>query len=439
MKLSGVLRPLMCIAFVLLNTLNGFSQTRGTVDGGGANGLNSKLIESYKVKSSDLPTSQLIQPMMDFLRNLQRYDSGNEYRLDRYYSALKNIIEKHTWYIVPVDVPDLGTERHGIPFSTDQFAIQKGREVFILADKFKQAGLVSALEQEKIILHELFMGLKILMKMDSYTQCVYTASNYNCNEETDPALDSLNPTLKEHLEVRQLTNFITEMQDKLGDLGKEKQLLYEFIKELDFNHFRNKFLKVQRQGSAEILANTIAKIIQTQTVIKENVLYCNHWETNSKEQIEKLKLKWDSSKKGTKISFKAKFKVKLVVEEQGELLKFKVMDMNNRTLESVTRKKGDLLYGYNLNNDQLRDVLSRDNKTTEYYLEEKKPEVLKLGQQYRSVRIEANVDTKEIIAYRSSNVVVSSVESNGAGGSSSSHRYFDKMNCTNKEIVTYTK
>lgn len=432
----------MCTAFVLLTAQNGYAQRAGTVDGGGANGLNSRLIESYKVKSSDLPMNQLIKPMMEFLSYSQRYDSGNEYSFARYYTALKNIIEKHTWYIVPTEGADLGTARHGIPFATDQNAIQNGREVFIFADKFKQAGLVSTLEQEKIILHELFMGLKILMKMDSYTQCVYTGYRYNCNEETEQAADSLNPTAIEHSQVRKLTSFIADRKEMLADYSKEKQLFFDLIKELDLNQFGNKFLKVQRNGSTNILANTIAKIIQSQTILKENFLYCNHLESYSKEQQLKLQLQWDSASKGTKFSLRSKFKVRLVVEEQGELLTFKVKDVNNRTLESVKRKKNDILNGFNKDNIELRDVLARENKAAEFNLQYDKPAEPKLGQQYKSVVIEANSETNEIIAFRSSNVVVHKQDPNPYsqnGGVSTSSRYFDKIYCTNKEIETYTK
>ncbi|MCK6599479.1 MAG: hypothetical protein L6Q37_14025 [Bdellovibrionaceae bacterium] len=436
MQLSSIFKPLMCTIFVLLSAKNGLAQ-RGTLDGGGANGSNHKLIESFRAKPVSLPTKQLVQPLLDFLEKSMIIEK--EFNLGRYYYALKNILNKHAWYIIESQGTDIGTSRHGIPFYVDQYAIQTVREVFIFEDLYKKIGQINPLEQEKIILHELFMGLKILMKMDSYTQCVYVSSSSNCNDENDPEQDSLIPSSKDHAQVRALTDFIYERRDLLNDSSKEKELVFDLIRELDLNQFQNKFFKPYRMGSTNTLASSIAKVIKKKELEKDNYLYCDHWKTQTTEDLQRLKLKWDSAPKGTKLELKSKFKVKIVVEDKDDNLFFKLKDKHGKVIETVTRNKSDVIYGHNTNSRELRDVLSSDNKTVEFYLEEKKPKDIKVGQKYQSIQLEINPETKELIAYRSYDVVTTEYEPTVNGGYSSSGKYFEKLNCTSQEFITFTK
>lgn len=445
MMFKNLLKITMCTTLILLVGQNGYSQTRGTVDGGGANGINLKLMESYKVQEEILLQSRFITPLMKFLAKTQKSD--NKYNLSAYNYAIGNILKKKLWYLAPAGggLEKLGSQIHGIPFVTDQFAIQTASEVFIDKNLYNQMTGELFIEREKMIMHELFMGLKILMRQDSYAQCLFTSNNPDYLQSTDNCFDNegnkkrsaegLNLTDKDHSDVRYLTDLVIQNVDNFDKEEKFQDLLLKFVNAFYQRGFISEKLHPYKSGSEEVSIKTIASLIKSKEILKENILYCGHsqWNNYSESKLKELQEKWESLPTGVTWSFKAKYKVRISAEEKNNKVFIKIKDLNGKTLKETVHLRDDKVRGFRLNKEYDSNVLSRDNNFSEYYIKESsvpnKPGAVSEG-----VVLQVNIDTGAIQQYNAYVNVNYRINPN----IKSARRFFN-IECSDKETISYKK
>lgn len=460
MSFSKIFQTFMSAIFILLFAKFGLADpkggprggsTKGTLDGGGANGLNFKLIESYKINEKDLPQENYIKPFLDFLtqsnlRDISFTDSDPSaeyyygYSMESYRLFIINFLKSKPVYNLPVEMEDIGSSLHGIPFTTSQFAVQTASDVFLPQKIYNELIQKDSLEAEKNILHEIFMGMKILMKMDKYTQCRYTTSNpnsvyrsNNCDGESHDFDGSFFITPMEHAQVRALTNLVVEKSRDFKDPNKRSELVYIFINALFENKMQNSFLRVYRSGTEVIKAVDLIKIIKGVELINTNTLFCNHWKDLSEDQLKNLKEDFDKAPIGKTFSFRSKFKVKLVTVENGNNMQIKLIDEKGKMIPNSVVELNESIRGYRTSKINDKNILSRDNQLVDFLLIENRGG-RKLGDKFLGIDLVLNKESSEISSYR----VYESVTYRAEDKRTISKQN-DIYNCTDEETITLTK
>ncbi len=152
--------------------------SRGTLDGGGGNGINGKPIESYRVNIRDLPEyKKFVEPF------LKAYKQSMAFQMPLMIEAVLN----KNWYFVPVSLDKVPQKILGAPFHTDQIAVQNLSEVYVDTSNYRGDEISKA----DLIFHEIAMGLRLLRFASPYNQCV--AENgpsrlYQQNDQTSPPM-----------------------------------------------------------------------------------------------------------------------------------------------------------------------------------------------------------------------------------------------------------
>lgn len=443
MKFSSILKPLMCTAFVLLTAQNGYAQRAGTVDGGGANGLNSKLIESYKVDEQELLLSQTTSTLINFFTKTS-YPGLSKYNLMSYANAVNAILLKKNWYLVPTSkgLNNIGFEKHGIPFITDQFAIQTANEVFIDKDIYNSMTGDLFIERDKLILHEVFMGLKVLIKQDGYSQCLFTSNNPKETQSVDycaeePKLDAKEFRLseKDHSDVRYLTDLVIKNRENFNKEDKFQELVLTFVNALYQKEFVSQHLHPYRYGAEDVSVGKLTDLIKSKEILKENFLYCGHGfeNSNSESELKKILEKWNNSPKGTVWTFKAKSQVKIVAVQKENKVLIRIVSMGGKILKETEYDRNAILKGYRRNNDYKQSVLSRENNFTELYL---KDSLLpkSLGDKAEIITVEINEITGSIRSYKVYDAVTYRKDNMGTAS-----KWLNKLSCSDSETIVYKK
>ncbi len=432
----------------------GSGSTKGTLDGGGANGFNFKLIESYKIQEKDFPQENYIKPFLNFLSDFRegyenrsdisftdpRGEYNNGYSMETYKVFILNFLKSNPFYNIPVKLEDIGSNIHGIPFTTSQFAVQTASEVYLPQEIYNKLIENDPLEAEKIILHEIFMGMKILMKMDKYTQCRYTrmnpnyiSSSDNCDGESHDYKGSFFISPKEHAQVRALTNLVVEKSKDFKDPNKRSELVYIFIKALFENNMQNTFLRVYRSGTEVIKAVDLINIIKGMELINTNTLFCDHWKDFSEDQLKKLKEEFEKALIGKTFSFRSKMKLKLVGIDNGKNMQMKLVDEKGRKIPNSVVILNENIKGYRTSQINDKNILARENQLVAFPLKEHFGDK-KQGDKFQGIELKLNKGELKILSYR----VYESVTYSSNGRHSSS-RQNDILNCTNEEVITITK
>lgn len=139
-------------------------KNRGTVDGGGGNGLHGTPLEYFIVDpKSLLREAPLVETV---LFNLEKADVALA-------GDFLHIIRNRIWYMVPTEVEKISSAQLGVSFPTEQYAIQTDREIF-----FNSAFVEPMAPDKKAILflHELIMGVRIMEWQNSYDRCIAVAT-----------------------------------------------------------------------------------------------------------------------------------------------------------------------------------------------------------------------------------------------------------------------
>ncbi|HRO67348.1 MAG TPA: hypothetical protein PL182_07280 [Pseudobdellovibrionaceae bacterium] len=134
---------------------------QGGADAGGGNLLNGRPLESYLFDASGS------EEMKQALKLLTPFEGGHE-SIRR---ILDFVVHKKSWFLVPVNLPRLSKEEIGIPFSAEQGALQDFEEVWIDQEFFRR---MSFEDRVRLLVHEIFMGLKIFTFESYHRQCRVT-------------------------------------------------------------------------------------------------------------------------------------------------------------------------------------------------------------------------------------------------------------------------
>ena len=84
-----------------------------------------------------------------------------------------HIAVARSWYMVPVTLNKLPSERIGVSFPTDQFAVQNLYEVWLDKNLF---ATMPAQDKATLLVHELVMGVRLLQYTDNLDQCLAKAT-----------------------------------------------------------------------------------------------------------------------------------------------------------------------------------------------------------------------------------------------------------------------
>jgi hypothetical protein len=125
-------------------------EPQGGVNGGGGNSIDGRLIESYVKNIENIDGyKEVIVPVLNHL----------SMELPGFAYLLKSTVERTTWYIVPKSLKARSEDITGLPFPSDQTAVQGDLEVFIDREKFQELFKIAGKqEQGRLLLHELIMA-----------------------------------------------------------------------------------------------------------------------------------------------------------------------------------------------------------------------------------------------------------------------------------------
>ena len=150
---------------------------QGTVSGGGGNGCEGKAFEAYAQKITNFTEYRLyIQPI---LRRM--IEGGN----DPLASYLTWVAEEKVWYFIPCQLERLSKEQIGLAIDSDQLARHGEHGIYIHGDKTDDKPLAEGAPSRAkkhyfnqrlkaraaLLLHEMVMGARLLMKKSAKEQC----------------------------------------------------------------------------------------------------------------------------------------------------------------------------------------------------------------------------------------------------------------------------
>lgn len=143
---------------------------QGGIDSGGGNGIDGRLLESFiQDPQADLgPTSTWVKSLLD--------------RINKIYPPLAadfaHILHDRDWYFLPVKLKCLKAASIDVyvnDVDLDQFALQNSKEIYFDDSLFKQA---TEDNRERVVLHEMVMGVMIMQFTDTYDHCMAQASEF---------------------------------------------------------------------------------------------------------------------------------------------------------------------------------------------------------------------------------------------------------------------
>lgn len=137
------------------------AQAEGGVDSGGGNGLEGRMLESYKKPVQEVPA--FADKVLPVILNLARV-------YPRLASDLWHIARERSWYFIPGRLDRLPSHRIGVSLKTDQYALQNRKEIWL--DEILFDEMRSDDERAKLILHELVMGVRMMAFQDPLDECL---------------------------------------------------------------------------------------------------------------------------------------------------------------------------------------------------------------------------------------------------------------------------
>lgn len=211
---------------------------QGTTDGGGGNGLDSKVYESYIVDPTATPAyKENLAPIFD------------KFPIEKGFSWAA-FFKVKTWYIAPVELKKLSKETLGVSFSensTEQLAVQTEKEIWIEARSFDKT---TPKDQASLILHEFVMTLYYLKFKPISELCRLVAEvspmSSPCTGSSNLDVDKIMPAKKprplneeDYWNIRRVTGYI---------LQKGKDLDYEeLLKKMIQNGFDQRLFSGKSQ------------------------------------------------------------------------------------------------------------------------------------------------------------------------------------------------
>lgn len=154
------------------------SQLEGPITSGGGNGLDGRMTEMYSKDIQTLPEYR--RYIVPVLRRL------TQNRTDVLVAYLRWAANNKAWYFVPEKLPSLPKERIALAFkSTDQLALHSDKEIFIDEPAYR-----AQTDREKafLLLHEMVMGARLLMKKAPIKQCSILSGSLESSSCKDPEI-----------------------------------------------------------------------------------------------------------------------------------------------------------------------------------------------------------------------------------------------------------
>lgn len=139
-------------AVFLIATCASIAGHAGPISDGGGNTLNYKLIQSYQMNVINSKAYKSLQPTLDNLK----------VKLPNLHKALTTKMRDSAFYLVPKKMKTLAGEYTGLPFVSDQLAINKIKtsEIFIDNEIYSK---MPADEQGRVLLHETLESLILFL------------------------------------------------------------------------------------------------------------------------------------------------------------------------------------------------------------------------------------------------------------------------------------
>ncbi len=149
MKTSHISTILLRSSLVVLAFAFGPSSawaTRGGDHSGGGNSLNYRIIESYVKPLEEIDGYQrFLAPILEDIRT----------KLPLFHDRLQARMTEMTWYIVPTRVKPVAQEYTGLPFDSDQLAVQNTVSGEVFMDQNMFGSIPSESEKGRQLLHEI--------------------------------------------------------------------------------------------------------------------------------------------------------------------------------------------------------------------------------------------------------------------------------------------
>lgn len=197
---------------------------QGPSDGGGGAGVAGKPLESYRINVRD--RNEFIKNIGPILKNLTK-------SFPRLAADLVHVVDSRTWYLIPGPLKKLPGAAMGLEsfVDFDQLAFQNLNDIWIDSKPYKTS--MDEMDQARLILHEMVVGVRLLEFADALDICLAEAKILNLREETSeeyriarrkcfnsyPRLGSSQPKLeipeREYSSIRALVVELFENQGKV--------------------------------------------------------------------------------------------------------------------------------------------------------------------------------------------------------------------------------
>jgi hypothetical protein len=199
---------------------------QGTVSGGGGNGCDGKAFEAFSKRISTLEEYRLyLKPMLQ-----RMVEEGS----DPLVTYLLWAAEEKAWYFIPCELQKLSSEQTGVAVQSDQLAVHGEHGIYIHSRE-SEPNVNSYFSKKSkakaaLLLHEMVMGARLLMKKTAKEQCTALAKKDSklCSDPDVMAIaeaKAVDPKqamimdASDHEAVRAMTSYLSE---KGADLSVEK-------------------------------------------------------------------------------------------------------------------------------------------------------------------------------------------------------------------------
>lgn len=209
----------------------------GGVDLGGANAIEGKLIEDYRVLISEEDSyKEYVWPIVQKLK-----ENFPELAAD-----FNHITEARKWYIVPVDLESLDSLKIGIPFEikTQQAALHTPETIYI--DKRVWDNLSQA-QKGMLLTHEIVMGIRWIDSHEGLDRCLaqsrrlFVKNNFQISEEYSFAKSKCHKEYVSHFINPTKFKFKNYDYDNIRTLTSD---LFKFIDKINWEDLKNWFKSV---------------------------------------------------------------------------------------------------------------------------------------------------------------------------------------------------
>lgn len=311
---------------------------RGGGDAGGGNLLDGRPIENFAVNIGRTPE------MIQALKIVKLIDSNFFESLDK---ITKSILERKTWYLIPVTLPDLSNDQIGTPFASTQGALQDFEEIWIDANRYDR---MTSKEKVLLLVHEIFMGFKIFKHESFFRQCQLAEPfNTECMD-FQPYVDRKKLTIlpSDYQDVRKVVAKVSMNYEHFNSAPHYDELVRK-ISLLVFENggFDSYFVKPSTSTiTIKIFSGgNILNSIKNQASVKGFPAFCGHKIAedlgNHKYRMRAMSVsKTDYSINGEKVQFDMQLK---------DIKTNKLLINNSYTFEVEKKKEIQLTLGYELN------------------------------------------------------------------------------------------